>query len=262
MRSAATRRSRAPRSHAASASRSRPCRSRCRRCSTRGWCARPSPSGDGPSYGAVFFEPVPDAAYVLGLDVGARFVRGALCDLTGDVRARQDVELPERTAAAAMDAITSLVGDARRGCGVARGAGRRRRGRRAGRGRRRQHRARRERHRARGRRLRARARASGSAAPVTIENDINLSALGEQWRGDRARCRRLRLHVDRHRSRRGARAARRAAPRAERRSRRARLRAGRPDRGHRPVRRRAGRARRATGARTARRRSRRRTTRG
>jgi predicted NBD/HSP70 family sugar kinase len=67
------------------------------------------PEGDGPSYGAVFFEPVPDAAYVLGLDVGARFVRGALCDLTGDVRARQDVELPERTAAAAMDAITSLA---------------------------------------------------------------------------------------------------------------------------------------------------------
>jgi predicted NBD/HSP70 family sugar kinase len=67
------------------------------------------PEGDGPSYGAVFFAPVPDAAYVLGLDVGARFVRGALCDLTGDVRARQDVELPERTAAAAMDAITSLA---------------------------------------------------------------------------------------------------------------------------------------------------------
>src|SRR6476661_7718642 len=66
------------------------------------------PEGAGPSYGAVFFEPVPDAAYVLGLDVGARFVRGALCDLTGDVRARQDVELPERTAAAAMAAITSL----------------------------------------------------------------------------------------------------------------------------------------------------------
>jgi predicted NBD/HSP70 family sugar kinase len=66
------------------------------------------PDGDGPSYGAVFFEPVPDAAFVLGLDVGARFVRGALCDLTGDVRARQDVELAERTAAAALDAIETL----------------------------------------------------------------------------------------------------------------------------------------------------------
>jgi predicted NBD/HSP70 family sugar kinase len=46
----------------------------------------------GPSYGAVFFEPVPEAAVVIGIDVGARFVRGALCDLHGSVRARQDVE--------------------------------------------------------------------------------------------------------------------------------------------------------------------------
>src|SRR3989441_9625083 len=48
---------------------------------------------DGPSYGAVFFEPVADAAFVLGLDLGARFLRGAVCDLAGEVRARQDVEL-------------------------------------------------------------------------------------------------------------------------------------------------------------------------
>src|SRR5207253_5109207 len=47
----------------------------------------------GPSYGAVFFEPVPEAAYVLGLDLGTRFLRGAVCDLAGEVRARQDVEL-------------------------------------------------------------------------------------------------------------------------------------------------------------------------
>jgi predicted NBD/HSP70 family sugar kinase len=140
------------------------------------------PEGYGPSYGAVFFAPVPDAAYVLGLDVGARFVRGALCDLTGDVRARQDVELPERTAAAAMDAITSLaetltaaaltpdalidgvvvgvpgaVADGRiaLAANVAGLEGD-----------------------AFTRELEARLGRS-----VTIENDINLSALGEQWRG-------------------------------------------------------------------------------
>jgi predicted NBD/HSP70 family sugar kinase len=45
----------------------------------------------GPSYGALFFEPVAEAALVIGLDLGARFLRGALCDLDGDVRARQDV---------------------------------------------------------------------------------------------------------------------------------------------------------------------------
>ena len=61
-----------------------------------------------PSYGAVFFEPVPEAVLVLGLDLGARFVRGAVCDLTGSVRARQDVELPADTAEAAIDAIASL----------------------------------------------------------------------------------------------------------------------------------------------------------
>jgi predicted NBD/HSP70 family sugar kinase len=49
---------------------------------------------EGPKYGATFFEPVPEAALVLGLDLGARFLRGAVCDLRGTVRAREDVELP------------------------------------------------------------------------------------------------------------------------------------------------------------------------
>jgi DNA-binding transcriptional ArsR family regulator len=30
----------------------------------------------GPSYGAIYFESVPEAALVLGLDLGARFLRG------------------------------------------------------------------------------------------------------------------------------------------------------------------------------------------
>jgi predicted NBD/HSP70 family sugar kinase len=63
---------------------------------------------DGPSYGAVFFEPVPEAALVLGLDLGARFLRGAICDLDGEVRARQDVELIGADAAAVLDAFDSL----------------------------------------------------------------------------------------------------------------------------------------------------------
>src|SRR4051812_38774254 len=46
-----------------------------------------------PSYGAVFFEPEPDAAFVLGLDLGARFLRGAICDLGGRIRARQDADV-------------------------------------------------------------------------------------------------------------------------------------------------------------------------
>ena len=63
-----------------------------------------------PSYGAVFFEPIPEAALVLGLDLGARFVRGAVCDLTGSVRARQDLELSADTAEVAIEAIAALHG--------------------------------------------------------------------------------------------------------------------------------------------------------
>jgi predicted NBD/HSP70 family sugar kinase len=63
---------------------------------------------DGPSYGALFFEPVPDAAFVLGLDLGSRFLRGAVADLAGQIRARQDVELRGADADGAMAAIETL----------------------------------------------------------------------------------------------------------------------------------------------------------
>jgi predicted NBD/HSP70 family sugar kinase len=62
----------------------------------------------GPSYGAVYFEPVPEAALVLGLDLGARFLRGAICDLTGTIRARQDVELRGADAERALAAVDEL----------------------------------------------------------------------------------------------------------------------------------------------------------
>src|SRR5215831_18941223 len=61
-----------------------------------------------PSYGAVYFEPVPDAALVLGLDLGARFLRGAICDLRGEPRARHDVELAALDADAALSSIRGL----------------------------------------------------------------------------------------------------------------------------------------------------------
>jgi predicted NBD/HSP70 family sugar kinase len=62
----------------------------------------------GLRYGAVFFEPVPEAALVLGLDLGARFLRGAICDLGGEVRARRDVALVGADAAAVLDAFVAL----------------------------------------------------------------------------------------------------------------------------------------------------------
>src|SRR5438477_7146698 len=63
---------------------------------------------EGPRYGAVFFEPVPDAALVLGLDLGARFLRGAICDLQGRVRARHDVELARPHVDSALASISAL----------------------------------------------------------------------------------------------------------------------------------------------------------
>src|SRR5689334_19630723 len=100
--SAPPRRSRAPRSRAAPASPSPRSRSPSSRCSRPAWC------GGRPSYGAVFFEPVPEAALVLGIDVGARFLRGALCDLDGEVRARQDAERAGADAQAVLAQIEAL----------------------------------------------------------------------------------------------------------------------------------------------------------
>jgi predicted NBD/HSP70 family sugar kinase len=141
-------------------------------------------SDGGPSYGATFFEAVPEAAFVLGLDLGARFVRGAVCDVRGDVRARQDVELAERTAHAALGAIEGLARSLFDAAGASDelvdgvvlgvpGAVD-----------------------AATNRISLAENVSGLededfygelaarvGPPVTIENDINLAALGERWRG-------------------------------------------------------------------------------
>lgn len=137
-----------------------------------------------PSYGAVFFEPVAEAALVVGLDLGAHFLRGALCDLTGRIRARQDVELDGTDVERALDAIDALrsalveasdLADASIDSAVigVPGVVDRRRGRITlaenvpG--------------------IEERDFGGDVAArldlPVTVENDINLAALGEQWQG-------------------------------------------------------------------------------
>ena len=203
-------------------------------------------------YGAVFFEPVAEAALVLGLDLGARFLRGAICDLSGSVRARQDVELPNVEVENALTAIaklrTSLVdasnlpGDTIDTVvagvpGVVEPTGKALAGD--------------ERPRPGGAPLRSRAR--GRARPAGHARQRH------QPRGARrtvARCRarrrRLRLPFGRYRPRCRARPPRRAPPRPERSGRRARPRCRRARRRHRPLRRRRNRPHRSTGGRRCR----------
>src|SRR6476646_5732879 len=138
---------------------------------------------DGPGYGAVYFEAVAEAALVLGLDLGGRCVRGAHCDLEGAIRARQDLELASADAEGATDAIArlraslldtaaldpSLVDVVVVGVpGVVAADGTLQvtenvaglEGRRFG-----------------------EELQTALDCPVTLENDINLAALGEQWQG-------------------------------------------------------------------------------
>jgi predicted NBD/HSP70 family sugar kinase len=139
---------------------------------------------DGPKYGATFFEPVHEAALVFGLDLGARFLRGAICDLRGEVRARQDTEMPGEDMHAVVDAAADLRDRLIASCGLP---------------------------------LEAldnvvagvpgvieapegRVGLAGNipgleglpvgavlerrlGVPVTVENDVNLAAVGEHWRG-------------------------------------------------------------------------------
>ncbi len=61
-----------------------------------------------PGRGAELFAPIADAGLVLGLDIGGRFVRGAIADLAGTVLAREDRRLRRPTLGAVLDAAAAL----------------------------------------------------------------------------------------------------------------------------------------------------------
>jgi predicted NBD/HSP70 family sugar kinase len=141
-----------------------------------------APDPGRPHYGAVFFEPVPEAALVLAVDVGTRFIRAALGDLAGNVRARRDVPFIGTDLESTIAAVASLCEEL-----VAAGGGARLDGavvgvpgvvdpvdgsvslasNAAG---------------IEGAKFAGRLE-DALGVTVQLENDINLAALGEQWRG-------------------------------------------------------------------------------
>jgi predicted NBD/HSP70 family sugar kinase len=60
---------------------------------TAGLVRETGPGAEGPTYGALFFEPVPEAGFVVGLDIGGRYLRAVLTALDGEVRARAQADI-------------------------------------------------------------------------------------------------------------------------------------------------------------------------
>jgi predicted NBD/HSP70 family sugar kinase len=69
------------------------------------------PDPNRPHYGALFFESVPEAALVLAVDIGTRFIRAALGDLGGNVLSRRDVPFTGYDLESTIATVASLCED-------------------------------------------------------------------------------------------------------------------------------------------------------
>src|SRR5260370_15296723 len=65
----------------------------------------------GPGRSALLYEIRPEAGFVLGLDVGAQYVRGALADLAGEVRARSSARSHASGGRSRVEELVSLAGE-------------------------------------------------------------------------------------------------------------------------------------------------------
>jgi predicted NBD/HSP70 family sugar kinase len=118
----------------------------------------------GLRYGAVFFEPVPEAAFVLGLDLGARFLRGADAALAAIESLHRSLLSASGLAVERIDGVVlGVPGVVENGSGMLRLTT--------------PYIARLE-----GRELRGEL-AERLGVAVTLDNDINLAAVGEHWLG-------------------------------------------------------------------------------
>src|SRR5215467_1372207 len=64
-----------------------------------------------PGRSALLYEIKPEAGFVLGLDVGAQYVRGALTDLAGEVRARSSARSHASGGRSRVEELVSLAGE-------------------------------------------------------------------------------------------------------------------------------------------------------
>ena len=60
-----------------------------------------------PGRTALLYEVRPEAGFVLGLDIGLRYLRGAVADLAGEVRARLSAPVHAATSATASPSSSS-----------------------------------------------------------------------------------------------------------------------------------------------------------
>src|SRR5262245_24163893 len=73
-----------------------------------------------PGPAAVLYEVRPDAGFVVGLDVGGQFLRGAVADVSGAVRARASVKTQVMTGHARVAELVALAESLTDAAGIAR----------------------------------------------------------------------------------------------------------------------------------------------
>ena len=73
-----------------------------------------------PGRTALLYEVRPEAGFVLGLDIGLRYLRGAVADLAGEVRARRSVPVHAKTVADRVSELVALADELCAGAGITR----------------------------------------------------------------------------------------------------------------------------------------------
>jgi predicted NBD/HSP70 family sugar kinase len=73
-----------------------------------------------PGRTALLYEVRPEAGFVLGLDIGLRYLRGAVADLAGEVRARRSVPVHAKTVADRVAELVALADELCAGAGITR----------------------------------------------------------------------------------------------------------------------------------------------